>query len=240
MFIDAGDILLSKTNLIHILEKIKKHGSCHLIQFKWEDQFSHSVFGPDNWCIHGTIFNRQFLKRYNIRFPITPECAYCSDDMAFMKCCQLAEKDTFMRERLTNKYANNEVVYLRTYDEKSITNANPCKKIIASLANNAYYVVSKARINKVHALYIADFVTDIMMGLFENYVACAKEAPELLDYNFNIIKNYYNKLYKTYEKINQKILQRRFHSRLRKLLSLTNEFYPTINLNQFLESLKDD
>lgn len=239
MFIDAGDVLLSKVNLVHILEEIPKHGSCHMIQFRWEDQFSKNVFGPDDWCIHGTIFNRRFLNRYNIRFPVTPECAYCSDDVAFMKCCQLAEKDTLMRERLTNKYANNEIVYLRTYDEKSITNASPHKKIIASLANNAYYVVSKARANRIHSKYIAEFVTDIMMILFENYVACAKDAPDLLDYNFNIIKKYYNKLYKTYEKINQKMLQQNFHGRLRRLLSLTNNHYPTINLNHFIDSLKE-
>ena len=240
MFIDACDKILSSLNLMHILEAIKQHSSCHLIQFKWQDEFSGAIFSNDNWCIHGTIFNRKFLNRYNIRFPITPECAYCSDDVAFMKCCQQVEQNILLRERLTNKYSGEDVVYLRTFDETSITNANPCKKIIASLVNNAFYVVSKAKENKINQNIIAYFVTDIMIGIFENYLACAKEAPELLNYNFNIIKHYYNKLYKTYEKVNQKMLLELFHQRVRKLMSLTSDYFPNINLNKFIESLKND
>lgn len=240
MFIDSGDVIFSKINLVMILEAIKLHGSCHMIQFGWQDQQSKAIFTKDTWCIHGTIFNRDFLNRYNIRFPVTPECAYCSDDMAFMRSCQLVENTILINERLTNFYWNKTPIYLRTYDETSITNSNPCKKIIASLANNAYYVVNKARENKVPHTLIAVFVTDLMLGLFENYVACAKEAPELLDYNFKIIKDFYNKLFKTYEKVNQRILQENFHSRLKKLLSLTSENYPNINLNQFLDSLREE
>lgn len=238
MFIDTGDVLFSKMNLITILQVIKQHASCHMIQFGWQDQKSKNVFTKDNWCIHGTIFNRDFLNRYNIRFPTTPECAYCSDDMAFMKSCQLVEKNILKDERLTNFYFNKMPIYLRTYDENSITNDNPCKKIIASLVNNAYYVVKKAKENNIPHTLICDFVTDIMMGLFENYVACAKESPDLLNYNFNIIKDYYNKLFKVYEKVNENILQENFHSRLKRLLSLTSENYPSINLNHFLDSLR--
>ena len=238
MFIDAGDVIFTKVNLITVLQTIKEHGSCHLIQFKWQDQFSKGIFAKDNWCIHGTIFNRAFLDMYNIRFPVTPDCAYCSDDMAFMKSCQLVEAQILQTERLTNFYEGSDLIYLRTYDGTSITNNNPCKKIIASLANNAYYVVDKARKNDVSPYIISNFVTDIMMGIFENYMACAKEAPELLEYNFEIAKKYYNKLFKTYEKINKKTLQEYYHGRLRKLMTLTSDIFPNVNLNQFLESLR--
>lgn len=239
MFIDAGDIIFSKMNLIAVLQAIQEHGSCHLIQFGWQDQQSKSVFTQDNWCIHGTIFNRGFLNTYNIRFPVTPECAYCSDDMAFMKSCRLIESTILNKERLTNIYATKMPIYLRTYDEDSITNSNPCKKIIASLINNCYYVVKKAKENHVPQIIIADFVTDIMMGVFENYMACGKESPDLLEYNFKIIKEFYNKLYKTYEKVNEKILQESLHKRLRKLITLTSDYFPSVNLNQFLNSLKE-
>lgn len=240
MFIDSGDIIFSMMNLITILDTIKQHGSCHLIQFGWQDQQSKNIFFGDNWCIHGTIFNRSFLDTYNIRFPVTPECAYCSDDMAFMKSCRLVENFLLSNERLTNYSVHQMPVYLRTYDEKSITNSNPCKKIIASLANNAYYVVKKAKENNVPHSIIMPFVTEIMMGIYENYLACAKESPDLLEYNFNIIKKYYNNLFKTYEKVNTKLLQQDFHGRLRKLLTLTSDIFPAVNLNQFLQSLKDE
>lgn len=240
MFVDSGDIIFSLMNLITILEAIKQHGSCHLIQFGWQDQKSKNVFTEDNWCIHGTIFNRSFLETYNIRFPVTPECAYCSDDMAFMKSCRLVENSLLVNERLTNYYVNRMPVYLRTYDEKSITNSNPCKKIIASLANNAYYVTKKAKDNNVPHNLIMSFVTEIMMGIFENYLACAKESPDLLEYNFAIAKEYYNKLFKTYEKVNDRLLQQEFHLRLKRLLSLTSNVIPTVNLNQFLRSLREE
>ena len=171
---------------------------------------------------------------------MTPECAYCSDDMAFMKSCQLVESSLLLTERLTNFFYSQIPIYLRTYDENSITNANPCKKIIASLANNSYYVVKKAHENNVPQHLIAIFVTDIMMGIFENYVACAKESPDLLEYNFNITKEFYNRLFKTYEKVNGNILQQMFHGRLKKLMSLTSDHYPTINLDNFINSLKDE
>lgn len=238
MFIDSGDVLLSKQNLTTVLHTIKEHASCHLIQFGWQDQQSGNIFTKDKWCIHGTIFNRDFLNRYNIRFPTTPECAYCSDDMAFMKSCQLVERYLLDIELLTNFYSSDIPIYLRTYDGNSITNSNPCKKIIASLANNAYYVVEKAKANNVSQVIIAAFVSDIMMGIFENYMTCAKEAPDLLEYNFNIIKNFYNKLFKTYEKVNQTLLQQLLHSRLKRLMSLRSDVFPSVNLNQFLDSLK--
>ena len=159
--------------------------------------------------------------------------------MAFMKSCRLIESEILNKERLTNIYATNTLIYLRTYDEDSITNSNPCKKIIASLVNNCYYVVKKARENHVPQIIIAEFVTDIMMGVFENYMACGKESPDLLEYNFKIIKEFYNKLYKTYEKVNQRILQEFLHKRLKKLITLTSDYFPSVNLNQFLDSLKE-
>ena len=240
MFIDAGDVIFSKMNLVTVLQTIKNHGSCHLIQFGWQDQQSKGIFTHDNWCIHGTIFNREFLNTYNIRFPITPECAYCSDDMAFMKSCRLVEAEILNKERLTNIYATKIPIYLRTYDEKSITNNNPCKKIIASLINNCYYVVKKAKENHISQPIIGAFVTDIMMGIFENYMACGKESPDLLEYNFKLIKEFYNKTYKTYEKVNQNLLQEYFHNRLKKLMTLTSDYFPTVNLNQFFNTLKEE
>ena len=240
MFIDAGDIIFSKTNLITILDTIKEHGSCHLIQFGWQDERSGSIFTKDNWCIHGTIFNRDFLNRYNIRFPVTPECAYCSDDMAFMKSCRLVEQEILNKERLTNIFTDETPVYLRTYDGNSITNSNPCKKIIASLANNAYYVVKKARENHVSQTIISNFVTDIMLGIYENYLACGKKSPDLLEYNYKIIKDFYHKLFKTYEQINEKTLQEYYHNRMKKLLTLTSEAIPNVNIRRFLKELNDD
>lgn len=240
MFIDAGDVLISKLYLTIILQTIKEHGSCHMIQFGWRDQQSKAVFTQDKWCIHGTIFNRQFLNMYNIRFPVTPECAYCSDDMAFMKSCQLVEKHNLFFERLTNFYYEKTPIYLRTYDENSITNKGPYKKIIASLANNAYYVVKKAHENNISQTLIMEFVTDIMLGIFENYMACAKNAPELLEYNLKIIKEYYHKLFKIYEKANKSLLQELYHQRLKKLITLTSNNFPSVNLERFMNLIKEE
>ena len=98
--------------------------------------------------------------------------------------------------------------------------------------------IAKAKANNVSHVIIAAFVSDIMMGIFENYMVCAKEAPDLLEYNFNIIKNFYNKLFKTYEKVNQTLLQQLLHSRLKRLMALRSDVFPSVNLNQFLDSLK--
>lgn len=240
MFIDAGDYIESVHSLNLILKKIYNHYDAYFIQFGWYDQETDKFYSQDNWSLHGTCFKREYLELYNIKFPTTPDCSYCGEDLSFMQLCYLNMIQIKSDERLSHYYGIPAHVYTRTYEPSSIMHTNPHKKIIAGIVNNYEYIVKCCRTNSIFPPYIATYVTTFMVQLYVEYLKCAKESPELLEYNKQILKRYYNNVYKTYEKINKEQLNKMYSKRMPQLIRLTSPTIPSININRFIGELKND
>ena len=80
---------------------------------------------------------------------------------------------------------------------------NPHLKIIKGIVCNYEYIVACTKKIGIFPPYVSKYVTRFMVQLYLEYLKCGKDSPELLDYNKQLLKRYYNNVYKTYEKINK-------------------------------------
>ena len=87
---------------------------------------------------------------------------------------------------------------------------------------------------------IADHVTRFFVQLYHDYLRCAKNAPELLEYNMNFIREYYYEVYQKYEKINKDSLSHYYQIMMPLLLKWSSPLYPRININRFIGEIKND
>ena len=239
MFMDAGDYI--KPNMLHkILNTIKCSSDAYIFSWGWHNEETNETYTNDTWSLHGSCFQREFLELYNIRFPTDPDRSYCGEDLSFMQLCYLNMIQIKSDERLSHIYNSPFCVYQRTYDASSIMHTNPHLKIIKGIVYNYEYVVACARKNAIFPPYVSKKVTNFMAQLYLEYLKCAKECPELLDYNKQILKRYYNNVYKTYEKINETDLQEAFHKRMSTYLQWTSPAAPKVNINRFIQEIKND
>ena len=240
MFIDAGDYIKSAHCLRSILTEIKNNADAYLLQWGWHDEETNKTYNCDNWSLHGTVFNREFLELYHIDFPTDPKCSYCGEDLSFMQLCYINMTQIKSDERLSHYYGNANCIYVRTYDKSSIMHTNPHKKIIAGIVYNYEYIVKCCKQNNIFPPYVSRYVTNFMVQLYVEYLKCARESPDLLEYNMKILKEFYQKVYRTYEKINTKVLQEAYSKRMPQLTKLTSVSVPSINIHRFIGELKSD
>ena len=237
LFIDAGDYIKSVQCLQSILKEIEDNGDAYILQWSWHNQETNDTYSKDNWSLHGTCFNREFLELYNIKFPTIKECSYCGEDLSFMQLCYINIEQIKSDERLSHYYSNPNCIYERTYEPSSIMHNNPHEKIIAGIVNNYEYIIKCCKSNNIFPPYIARYVTNFMIQLYIEYIKCSNECPELLEYNKNIIKRYYKNVYKTYEKINKEMLERIYSQRVPYLVKISKS---NPNINRFIGEIKHD
>ena len=125
-------------------------------------------------------------------------------------------------------------------DTSSITHTNLYKKAIKGIVCNFRHVIKIAKINDIPASIVSDHVTRFFIQLYHDYLRCAKNAPELLEYNMKYIRDYYYNIYQTYEKINADVLSRYYQQMMPRLLRQTSDKYPRININRFIGEIKND
>ena len=219
---------------------IKENPDAYIYSWGWHNEETKDTYTNDTWSLHGSCFMREYLDLYNIRFPLDKECSYCGEDLSFMQLCYLNMTQIKSDERLSHIYSNPTCIYQRTYDASSIMHTNPHEKIIKGIVCNFEYIVSCAKKNNIFPPYISKRVTWFMIQLYLEYLKCGKECPELLSYNMQLLKRYYNNVYKTYEKINMTTLQEQFHKRMAHLMQFTSPAIPKININRFIEEIKHD
>ena len=118
--------------------------------------------------------------------------------------------------------------------------SNPHKKIIAGIVNNYEYIIKCCKNNNIFPPYVSRYVTSFLVQLYVEYLKCARECPELLDYNLDILKRYYKTVYRTYEKINQEYLNKVYSQRMPQLITLTSSIIPSVNINRFIGEIKND
>ena len=240
MFLDAGDRVSSKLAMANALKTIKTYNDAYIYSFSWYNPESNQHFVKDMWSMHGSIFQREFIELYHINFDTSPDASYCGEDLCFMQQSYLNLYHNFSQELMFHYYSYKMTLCTYVPELTSITHTNLYHKAIKGIVYNFKYIVKKAKENNINPYYIADRVTRFFIQLYHDYLRCAKDAPELLEYNMNFIRDYYYNIYQQYEKINQDMLQRHYQQMMPLLLKRTSIRIPRININRFLGEIKND
>ena len=85
MFIDTGDIFISKEVQETIPKEIEKHPETNFFFFQYY-HYGQMVNEVDN-RMHGKLYKREFLDKYGITF--CPESSYMNEDIGFNRTCRI-------------------------------------------------------------------------------------------------------------------------------------------------------
>ena len=240
MFLDAGDKVTSRLAMSRALQTIQHENDAYIYSFSWYNPERNKHYVKDMWSLHGSIFQREFLELCNISFATDPDSSYCGEDLGFMQLAYMNMYNNYEQERMLHYFTNKMTLCTYVPDTSSITHTNLYKKAIKGIVYNFKHIVSKAKQNGISPYRISDSVTRFFVQLYHDYLRCAKNAPELLEYNMNFIRDYYYNIYQQYEKINKDTLEHYYQYMMLLLLKQASERMPRININRFLGEIKND
>lgn len=241
MFIDAGDYIIDKICLLHILETIQTQSKNYIFSWSWINGEWNSYCNDKN-LLPEKVFKREFLEIYDIKFSEEKKCSYSNEDRSFLGICNLII-DTLKLSELTNYYFISELpVHFRVFRQDSLTHKNDfyLTTHICGLSYNMVYLAKECEKKQINKLLIAKKLTEVMIILYSELLSATKKDPKYLQENLTAIKYFYNNAYKTYERVNDTMLSQVFSYNLKKLLKLTSKNFPTINIRAFIESLKEE
>lgn len=241
MFIDTGDYILSKYNLIEITETIKEKSIPYLYLWRWLNA-EHTTYSNEyNPLLHGWVIKRELLELYNIYF--SKPGSRSNEDSGFMRPCQIIAQE--LEEKLKIPYIlfNEAPVLMYTYDENSMVHADNQSymytKHIPGVTINAKHIETILINNHISIGLIIQEISRIMVDLYTDFLRCAKNSPKNLENNWNYIKKFYEETYYKYEKANSIALSQAYSRRLPYLTKMKSGIFPTINLKRFIEEVKE-
>lgn len=239
MFIDTGDYILSKYNLIEVLSTITNNTVPYMYLWRWLNAEHNSYSSSWNPLLHGWVIKREFIEMYGIKF--CAESSRSNEDVGFIQSCLLMIRQLKLNNKIQFFKFNEAPIYMYTYDPESITHANNKLYMytthIKGLCINAKHVFNFGLKNNVDINLLVPFVCEIMITLYQNFLDCIVNKPEYAEQNWKYIQDYYKTVYKQYEKINQEELLKKQSQHMTSLLKICKNTNYRVNIRRFLYEL---
>jgi len=241
-FIDAGDYISSKEVLAKIVENLEKYTQAWVYTYTWFNEEDGHFIVNDATLLQGKVFSREFIELYHLRFNTTPECSYSNEDRGFMAPSKMVLEYVMTYDKLWRMYPIDLVFLIKTLDDNSITHANKGEfyyyKHIRGFVYNAEHIVQICKENGLHWSYMMHHITWCLVYLYECYLRCASERPDVLDKNMPNLLYFYKNVYKQFEKVNSKTLQLCYFKATPNLRKWISKNEPRLNINRFLRLIK--
>ena len=180
MFIDTGDVFLSKEIQQQLLEIVED-------DLNETDVFSFPYYHKDKLTkdtdnrMHGKIYKREFLQEKGITF--CAESSYMDEDIGFNRTCRLLTEINFF-----------DIPVIKQIDEEnSLTNkdggAALYQKQTRALSLVSIHTVKTCRENNINA----DIeISQIAIALYYWFIRCAAERPEFIQEAWSGAKIFYD------------------------------------------------
>lgn len=198
-FLDCGDIFLPDTyipNLINILEQnsyINMICPPHLEEY---EDYNYNLVHQTNNRMHGKIYRRSFLMKYNIQFCHTS--SYANEDIGFnFLCrwiCEFMEPDSI--------FEYDKPVVLWKHDKNSLARKNNYAffyKNNKGLYLNIKYVFNKLIEYGLDYEILKPKIYYIFCNLYISFIGAVNERPDCLEDSIFGLKNFYNEFMKNIE-----------------------------------------
>lgn len=190
MFIDTGDYFVSAAIQNEILTSVTNNPEIDI--FSWQHLKQEKPEPSIHNRLHGRVYKRKFLNKYNISF--CSKSSYANEDIGFNRLCRLC-----LREENKEIYDIPKPAIVYAYDQNSITNVNNhefnYKNQSIGLALNAIHVYEIAKENNITHRYILDDMNDVMYSLYYNYLCTKNERPEFIENALEGARMYYNEVF---------------------------------------------
>lgn len=222
MFIDAGDIFLSKEIQYTILETIED-------DLYTTDVFSFPYYHKDTLTtikdnrMHGKVYKREFIYKNKITF--CENSSYLNEDIGFNRTCKL----------LTNVNFINVPVIKQIEEENSLSNKDNCVALYRD-QNRALSLVSIHTIDicRKNNIDTEIEINQIAIALYYWFIKCAAERPEYLQDAWSGAKIFYDHFKNDIKSQNLWIGS----TALKKCLQYKNKIHFPINVLRFVHDIQ--
>ena len=87
IFVDCGDIILSKYSFLEIKDMIESHPDYYLFFWTWINEKTNQLSTIPMRSTQGWVYRRDFIESYNIKFCIGKDGGYAHEDVGFNRTC---------------------------------------------------------------------------------------------------------------------------------------------------------
>lgn len=235
-FIDTDDIFLNKDIFPMILNTIKENPND--VMFTWQYKMGDNISKETNNRMHGRVYKREFINRYNISF--CPEASFTNEDIGFNRLCRMIIRDKGLPQKV---FKDPIINYIK--NENSITNFNKGEFFFRSqnkgLALNIIHDLNIAEKNQLSINIILEELNTIMASLYYTFLCTAYERPEFLQEAWEGARLFYYTAFLKYIEQNKpefimnsySIFVKRIYARAKKWKN-----FHTVNYTRFLQDLR--
>ena len=239
-FLDTGDYFY-ENGVETILEQIQKNTYYKIYSYAYVYDDSNILADHGSDKTIGLVYKRSFIDMYNIRF--SENGSYANEDYGFCRTAKLILKDlTKYKFAPMIKHIKIPVFY-EHIDKKSLTKSNNSEffyaKTIPGLTINNAHVIKNLQQWNVDYNIITEELYNLLARFYYIFLCIAKDRPELLDDQWEALRNFYYNNYYPYKKIDKPNGQ---YEALTIGLLRTDSGWKnkkvSINFNQFLTELE--
>lgn len=239
LFIDTEDVFYSFNVQIKMIKAIIDNPTTYL--FSWQTYIENQKVRKDNHAnLHGRIFKREFIQKYNITF--SEKGSYANEDVGFIRFSKIALR--LQSQKKCYLFFNKPLI-IYTLNDNSITREN--RKLFKyssqnlGLAYNETHVIEMLVNNNFPIQVIQKEADIIMTSLYKNFYKTLQECPKYVQNSWDGAQYFYKNTYYKYE--NNK--SENFQLNYSKLIQWHRENRHTwtesipLNINKFLYELKN-
>lgn len=183
----------------------------------------------------GKLYDREFIKRYDIRFNDTR----ANEDNGFNTLVRLCSDE---RERIV---FIQDLVYYWHFKEDSITRINNCEysynQSFPGYTENMIYAVKEAKKRKPFNGYINLWASQVMFNLYVYYLQTCERDPRFKEQNFKSCVKFYREVFRD---INKELSDKIFKEIYSKVMMDSAQgmigVAPEITIYQFLDILEEE
>ncbi len=243
-FLDTGDYFY-KNGLETIMSAINDNTYIKMYTFSYVYDNNNVLADRSDDKTIGAVYKRSFIEMYNITF--CKEGSYANEDYGFSRACKM------ILNQWTEYYFSNARKHIYTpvfyehIDKNSVTKANNndffYTKLSPGIIINGLHAINIAQAAGVNIERIIKEYNYIMAQEYFFFLCNVQERPDLIDETWEIIHNFYQNHYRTYEKFALPSLSQFFQRvTLPKIKSFSKKWKKRLSFNilQFVTELQEE
>lgn len=234
VFIDCGDVFTSPGSLKMMIEEMDAHPEFNFISFAHHEERNDGVHytPPVHNRIHGKIYRRNFLSKYNIRF--NTDTPRANEDIGFNMNCRLIISQ-LEKDNPGDVFAGHSdiasVIWRNSLN--SITRQNDCafyyKEQNQGLAHGAGFAITNALNHGVSEEICDDLRHDVLCALYFFYISTLNRRPEFAEESLDGCYYFYKNFIKPQGALDMDLLKHYYFNNLIDVLEDGDPYRDAIN-----------
>ena len=240
MFVDCGDIILSKYCLLAIQDTLMTYRMPEIYEWSWINGDTQKASASWEPSTPGKIYKREFLELYNIYPYSEGPGSYAAEDCGVNNTCFAIIQDYEYYESTCHMKYFQLPIYKSIAEETSLTRKNNKEfwyTQMPGVVANCIYCIDLCERANVHTEIILEKLNLFIVDMYFNFLRTKKNRPDLIEEQWHEIRKFYLEKYSKYENEPENESYRTMYMSTR--MKLLRKYTTTPNIRRFLKELKE-